>query len=147
MAWNFDGTEDTLDSCEILERIEELDALIEEERDKLPEFRKQEAILLALSLEEHAEYDALKKVIALARAFSQEVQEALSVAQFQEVLDRNAAEDNPDVCHTHDFMDANMLMSDAFVSITGHEVDGNSDEDVALWNAAWDIAKAAKFFA
>jgi hypothetical protein len=62
MAWNFDGTEDTLDSCEILERIEELDALIEEERDKLPEFRKQEAILLALSLEEHAEYDALKKL-------------------------------------------------------------------------------------
>jgi len=39
-----------------------------------------------------------------------------------------------------------MAMSDAFVALTGHEVDGNDDADVDLWNAAWDIAKAAKFF-
>lgn len=84
--------------------------------------------------------------LKLAREFSEEIKEALTVQQFREVLDRNAAEDNPGVCHTHDFMDANMPMSDAFERVVGHEVDGNNDEDVSLWNAAWDIAKAAKFF-
>ena len=39
-----------------------------------------------------------------------------------------------------------MPMSDVFVALTGHEVNGNDDADVDLWNAAWDIAKAAKFF-
>jgi hypothetical protein len=88
----------------------------------------------------------IKQAIALARAFSQDIQASLTPRQFQEVLDRNAAEANNGVCHTHDFMDANMPMSDAFVALTGHEVDGNDDADVDLWNAAWDIAKAAKFF-
>lgn len=88
----------------------------------------------------------IKQAIALARAFSEDIQASLTPREFQEVLDRNAAETNEGVCHTHDFLDANMAMSDAFVALTGHEVDGNDDADVDLWNAAWDIAKAAKFF-
>lgn len=86
------------------------------------------------------------QAITLARLFSEGLKEALTYQEFSQVLDRNAHETNPGVCHTHDFIDANMIMSDAFVAMAGHEVDGNSDDDVDLWNAAWDIAKAAKFF-
>jgi len=47
---------------------------------------------------------------------------------------------DPDVCHTHDFIDANMSMLAAWEIVTGQaEIDGDNDTDTALWNAAWNL--------
>ncbi len=43
-------------------------------------------------------------------------------------------------CATHDFCDANMLMSEAFTAVLGRDMDAGSEDDAALWNEAWDLA-------
>lgn len=88
--------------------------------------------------------------IGLADLFSERVKTLLDRAQFNAVLDRNG-HDGPgsSVCHTHDFCDANMLMAAAWQEFFGSPVplgDDWTDEDAEVWNDAWAIAKAAKFF-
>lgn len=68
MDWKFDGTEDVIDSRDIVERWEELDRRIESEREDLPEFRKHEAIFLALTPDEIKEWEALSNLIEHANA-------------------------------------------------------------------------------
>lgn len=83
----------------------------------------------------------------------------------QVVAERNAKEKIPEVCHSHDFCDANEAMNSALqdcgfnVSKEFEEADAamlaNAKEtgkvDVpsvgiyVLWNAAWDRAKAVGF--
>lgn len=48
-------------------------------------------------------------------------------------------------CATHDFLDANTLMAEAFAASTGRDSDPASDADADLWNAAWFAARAAGF--
>jgi hypothetical protein len=87
--------------------------------------------------------------IILAREFGSKVQEELSRADFRSVLELNR--NDSAACHTHDFCDANMLMLEAFkVTFERDPVFLTNPEDVAdlaLWNDAWQIAKAAEFFA
>lgn len=41
-------------------------------------------------------------------------------------------------CYTHEFCDANVVMSNAFLNILGHDVDAENQDDVDLWNASWE---------
>lgn len=43
-------------------------------------------------------------------------------------------------CASHDHCDANMTMLAAWSDLRSDEFDPNSDEQAALWNAAWEIA-------
>jgi hypothetical protein len=64
----------------------------------------------------------------------------------RQVIARNRAELSPDVCHSHDFCDANMAMLEAvaaFKDVAQDEVD--IDASLPLMNEAWDIAKATEF--
>jgi hypothetical protein len=81
----------------------------------------------------------------LAHAFSALVRQSFTAAQLDEINRRNALPEYVNACATQDFSDANMIMAEAFESIAGHEVDGNSDDDTDLWNAAWDKAREAHF--
>lgn len=90
----------------------------------------------------------------LAAAFSVELEQTLTYDQFEEVLHRNAAETDPRICHSHDFCDANQVMLDALSAIGAElgwpehiwkEFDASNDEQGALINKAWGIAKEAKF--
>lgn len=87
--------------------------------------------------------------IRLAREFGSKVQEELSRADFRAVLELNR--NDSAACHTHDFCDANMLMLDAFKVTFEREpaflTNPQEAADLALWNDAWQIAKAAEFFA
>lgn len=90
----------------------------------------------------------LPTVEALAEAFIKQLREDLGPEKFAEVVARNAAELNPDVCHSHDFCDANMVMDAAFEEFGvdpleyGYtEEDGMSQEVCDLWNRAWDRGK------
>lgn len=76
--------------------------------------------------------------------FVQGLQAALTPAQWEEMRRRNASpEYGAEVCASHDFCDANMPMLAAFEDVTGRTMDAGSEEDAALWGAAWDVAKAA----
>jgi hypothetical protein len=81
----------------------------------------------------------------LALQFSRELREALTATQMKIVLERNAAEEHPDICHSHDFLDANMIMASAFEKVHGHFVDPTIEGDCEKWNAAWKEAKANQF--
>lgn len=86
--------------------------------------------------------------IGLAQRFAAQLSEALTVHQMQQVNKRNGEEGpHSQVCHSHDFCDANMRMLDAWYDMFGGEPDmeGN-DTDITTWNEAWAIAVAAKFF-
>lgn len=90
------------------------------------------------------------KTEKLAREFAKLMRRDLTAAQMKKANALNA-KDSKDVCHTHDFIDANMTMAEAFERVVGHspevhQEDEASRADVALWNSAWDIAKAARFF-
>jgi hypothetical protein len=85
--------------------------------------------------------------ILLAREFGSLIQEALSRSEFQAVIDRNKNEESDSVCHSHDYLDANMYMDEAFQAVMLREIDLDSESDTELWNDAWSIAKAAGFFA
>lgn len=88
-----------------------------------------------------------ERTAKLARAFSVVLLEWLGPDRVAEAAALNDAELNPDVCHTHDFCDANEAMLVAFERVLGREADVQSDDDTALWNAAWDRAKADRFAA
>ena len=90
--------------------------------------------------------------IACAAEFSRVLCIWLPSDQIAEAVRLNAAE-SPDfgICHSHDHCDANMAMYEAMTNLgiapyIDYE-DGTAERDnhLALWNAAWDIAKAAGF--
>lgn len=85
---------------------------------------------------------------ALAAAFVRILRQTIGEDKYAEVGALNGVELNPDVCHSHDFCDANMVMDAAFKEFGvdpleyGYtEEDGMSQEVCDLWNAAWDLGK------
>ncbi|WP_262267192.1 MULTISPECIES: hypothetical protein [Microvirga] len=76
-----------------------------------------------------------------------------------EVVRRNGVEQNRDVCHSHDFCDANMVMASAMAYVLGRPTwmpfdwekgrctEAEHEADMALWGRAWDLAKDTYFLA
>jgi hypothetical protein len=86
-------------------------------------------------------------VRALASSFARELASDLTPGELRIVVRRNRAEpDSLHVCHSHDFCDANVSMLQAFVKTFRRDSDHGSDEDVALWNRAWGLAKSNDFW-
>lgn len=88
--------------------------------------------------------NAMARALKIASAFSALVRRDLG-DNLPEIAARNARPDYQGACATHDFADANMIMAEAFESAMGRAIDIASDADCALWNRAWDIARARKF--
>jgi hypothetical protein len=91
--------------------------------------------------------DRAQKIALIAEAFALVLIEWLSTEEWDEMRLRNANESNPNVCHSHDFCDANMAMDRAMTDF-GYPLplDLNEDhpsvvEHVEIWNEAWDLAK------
>ena len=87
-------------------------------------------------------------VAALAKEFASRLIIALPEhgGTITKVIARNKRETNGTVCHSHDFLDANDVMAEAFLNVAGHEHDPQSDEDLQTWNAAWNMAVRQEFF-
>lgn len=68
----------------------------------------------------------------------------LRLEQCREIDQRNTAETDPQICHSHDFCDANQAMIDAF-SRFNVECDPTDDAHHNLCQAAWAIAKQSGF--
>ena len=77
--------------------------------------------------------------------FIKVINEWLTDQQIAIVNERNAQPDMKGSCATHDFYDANMAMDEAFKKAMGGQIDLQSDDDMFLWNEAWDLAKDNKF--
>lgn len=81
-------------------------------------------------------------------AFAAVLKGWLSRADFREMRERNAAETDASVCHSHDHCDANMAMDEAlrgcgFAAMLDAGDLASKEENAHLWNSAWDYAKAA----
>lgn len=80
----------------------------------------------------------------IAAAFANVLSGWLTEEQWAEMQALNAIEPaGSDICHSHDFCDANMAMHEAMASL-GVDVDrdwAGDDEMCALWNASWDHAR------
>ena len=81
----------------------------------------------------------------LAHEFSRVLREWLTDDEMEQVIERNAEVDDPAICASHDFCDANMAMYEAFERVMGHPVDTRKKADVAMWDKAWNMAKASDF--
>ncbi len=81
----------------------------------------------------------------LATTFLRHMADTLDPETLAEIDRRNAIEETPGVCHSHDFCDANTVMAPAFHEATGREVDIHSDEDLSLWQRAWNHARTSGF--
>lgn len=80
----------------------------------------------------------------LARDFMSEVAKRLTAAELREVRALNATPEYQGACATHNFADTNLLMATA-LERQGIELDCGDEAQLAAWNQAWSMAKAAEF--
>ncbi len=81
----------------------------------------------------------------IADGFRSVLRSWLTESQLVEIDRRNREEKNDDICHTHDFCDSNMAMLEAVERSIGRDMNIGEDEDNALFNDAWTLAKADGF--
>lgn len=83
-------------------------------------------------------------VLDLALEFTKLLQAQLSTDVLNTVRKLNALEQDSDICHTHNFCDANQVMIDALDEL--HETFDPQDAAQGNWiDAAWSLAKLAGF--
>ena len=76
----------------------------------------------------------------LAKEFSRRLAEHLGPAKLAAVVQRNRAESDRRLCHSHDFCDANEIMLEA-----GEAVGVDVLERLGVTSLAWALAKRAEF--
>jgi hypothetical protein len=72
--------------------------------------------------------------------FAELLREQLTAQEWREMCQRNAAEHDDGICHSHDFCDANMVMAEAMEEYGLPEI-SDDDDLVEFCNTAWDYAK------
>lgn len=87
------------------------------------------------------------EIYALAVEFSSVLNSWLTLEEMREVISRNIKESEKDICHSHDFCDANMAMHEVFML---HGMDVTSESGVSdfgqKWGEVWQLAKSERFF-
>lgn len=85
-------------------------------------------------------------VQTLALEFSQGLHAYLTPEQMIEVVLRNRAETSPNICHSHDFCDANMFLYDVFMKYGMDPAEeGGMERWGDLWDRVWNLAKSKEF--
>lgn len=74
----------------------------------------------------------------LADRFARRLRASVTFAEYREIRRRNRIETDPHVCASHDFIDANEVMADAWADVIGTPIDPDDDEQAATWSAAWE---------
>jgi hypothetical protein len=128
------------------------------DRPAMGEYERQREIKQHLQMAQKALGDALAimhtrrnfsashgSVPELAHEFSRILRDWLTEDEIEQVIERNAEFDDPAVCASHDFCDANMAMYEAFENIMGHPIDTRKKADASVWDKAWNMAKASNF--
>ena len=87
----------------------------------------------------------VQSALQLAQAFSARLRTVLTADEMTEVIARNRTETSPNVCHSHDFCDANEVMLDALAEVLHMRVK-LTDHLLDLMGTAQDIAFNHRFF-
>jgi len=99
----------------------------------------------------------MDNVKQIAGEFSRVLRDWLTPEQMESVISRNRREPDKNVCHSHDYCDANEAMIAAFRQAVGREIwmpsdweDGRCteeehDADFQVWNTAWTAALDSEF--
>ena len=78
----------------------------------------------------------------LAQDFSAALRSLLTPEQMESVILQNAEESCSNICHSHDFCDANVVMHEVFLARgMNTAAEGGIDQWGSLWDAAWNLAK------
>lgn len=85
-----------------------------------------------------------KDLEEIAWQFARLMNQHLDAETMTEVRRRNRYTPG-NVCHSHDFLDANMVMAEAFRAALRRDPDMDSMEDLGMWGDAWRLAKAKGF--
>lgn len=88
----------------------------------------------------------MKDVEKLAREFSRQLWLQIGPAKLRHVIGRNRKEASKEVCHSHDFCDANMMMYAAGLDLKLWKESDDVTDYHKLWSDAWDLAKAHQFY-
>ena len=90
--------------------------------------------------------DMTSTVQSIVLEFSQSLRSYLTPEQMVEVVQRNRAETHPNICHSHDFCDANMFLHEVFMR---HGMDPADEDGMerwgVLWDQSWNLAKGNEF--
>lgn len=81
----------------------------------------------------------------LAGAFVLLLMQVLPYDEIKMIQARNATPEYAGCCASHDFVDANMTMLEAWETLGGGSIYGDTaaaNNNRIIWNRAWDIAKA-----
>lgn len=81
----------------------------------------------------------------LAREFSKVLRQTLTDDEMTEVISLNRTEGDINICHSHDFCDANMALIEAYENIYGCEPTFSDDKTMDLINTAWALARTLEF--
>ena len=82
----------------------------------------------------------------LALEFGASLRALLSPEEMQLVIVRNAAETDSNICHSHDFCDANVVLHEVFLAHGMDPADeGGMEKWGSLWNETWMLAKGLGF--
>lgn len=81
----------------------------------------------------------------ISEEFSNILNEWLSEAEMEIVIERNKTPDYKGMCATHDFCDPNEAMIQAFEKVMGVVPEPTNEAHSEIINEAWDIAKEQEF--
>ncbi len=110
----------------------------------LKEYEEQRFQAHLLSEKLHLATDSIYELIA--KSFSAMLDIELDLL---EVITLNEAEEDKHICHSHDFIDANEVMLEAYKNVVGQEVTEEelvTPTSIFIMSEAWTLAKAKKFF-
>lgn len=124
------------------------DEFVRPNADHLPELeiRLYEWAVTECYLGDATEFDRDEAfTISTAIAFVDDIVRAVGRREFDEICYRNATPEYAEACATHDFVDANMYMYDAYVKtceLYNVPAADHLDGAVAPMDAAWNFARA-----
>jgi hypothetical protein len=80
----------------------------------------------------------------VSRVFSEKIKRYLNRNQLMEVIRINSID--KDNCHTHHFLDSNILMMDSFEEVNNEIFDMQNEDHIYTWNIAWELSIKNKFY-
>lgn len=84
----------------------------------------------------------------IARQFARRVLEYVGRDRMAAIVAKNKTPEyaSRGCCATHDYCDANIFMARALRQATGKQLRMQNDDDLALWERAWNVAIKNNFF-
>jgi hypothetical protein len=83
-----------------------------------------------------------EKTKRIAVEFARLLRAEIGEENYERAVKINNAEAHSDLCASHDFCDANVVMAEAFRLATGYPLRTGNDYDTTLWNDSWGEWKA-----